>query len=170
MSRGPRRTILPAPEGGATVLLTVEERDVLATLPEQLLPLLTGDPSLPDLTQTLYSRGYDDEALELEFRDLIGDDVVRQRVSALDAFGDTLTGGTVDGEQWRLDLDAEGAGAWLSALNDARLVLGALLGIDDEHEWDARPRDDDPTAMLLDYLTELQEILVHALMVALPEA
>jgi hypothetical protein len=164
-----RRTITPAAEGGVTVHLSVDERDVLATLPDQLSPLLTGDPSVPDLTQTLYSRGYADEELELEFRDLVGDDIVRQRVSALEAFAQTLTGGTVAGEQWRLDLDAEGAGAWLSALNDARLVLGALLGIDDEHEWDVRPRDDDPTAVLLDYLTELQEILVHALVVALPE-
>ena len=168
MSR-PLRAIVPGAEGGVTVHLTVEEREVLATLPDQLTPLLTGDPSLPDLTQTLYSRGYAEEKLELEYRDLVGDDVVRQRVSALDVFAQTLTGGTVKGEQWRLELEAEGAGAWLSALNDARLVLGALLDIHDEQEWESRARDDDPTSVLLDYLTELQEAFVHALMVALPE-
>jgi hypothetical protein len=164
-----RREIAPGRGGGVTVHLTVEERDLLQTLPDQLTPLLTGDPSLPDLTATLYSRGYADEKLELEYRDLVGDDVVRQRTGALDVFAATLTGGTVKGEQWRLDLDPESANAWLSALNDGRLVLGALMGISDEAQWEARVQDDDPTSVLLDYLTELQEALVHALMVALPD-
>jgi Domain of unknown function (DUF2017) len=163
------RGVSPARGGGVTVNLSARERDLLRSLPDQLRPLLTGDIDAPPVTARLFSRGYEDDELEREFRSLIGDDIVRQRVGALDVFVGTLDGGTVKLGRWRTQLDAEQANAWLSAVNDGRLVLGAVLGIVDESHWEEGPTDDDPATVILHYLGWLEEELVQALSTSLPD-
>ena len=161
------RGIVAARGGGVTVTLTVDEREFLRTLPEQLRPLLAGDHWVPRMAATLYSRGYDDEELEQEYRDLVGDDIVGQRVAAVQTFAATLEHGAVRGGRWRADLDAEEAAAWLSALNDGRLALGAILGITDE-SWDEDLSADEPSGAVMHYLGSLQSELLDALMDTLP--
>ncbi|MFZ2510618.1 MAG: DUF2017 domain-containing protein [Gordonia sp. (in: high G+C Gram-positive bacteria)] len=72
---------------------------------------------------------------------------------------DTLPGG--GGEVALTEAEAD---CWLTALNDVRLALGAMLAITDDH----RPLDaDDPYAGHYDvyqWLTVVQELLVEALM------
>lgn len=160
----PLRGVVPGPDGGVTVNLSNRERDLLRSLPSQLQPLLTGDDAAPNVASTLYSRGYEDDELESEYRSLAGDDIVAQRVSAMETFAETLDAGSTTGGRWRADLDAQEAAAWLSAVNDGRLVLGALLGITDEAEWERGPSDDEPASVVLYYLGWLQEELVEALM------
>ena len=162
-----RRGIVAARGGGVTVTLSSDERDFLRTLPEQLEPLLAGDHAVPRLAETLYSRGYDDEELEQEYRELAGDDIVGQRVTAMQTFAATLETGAVTAGQWRAELDAEQAAAWLSALNDGRLALGAILGITDE-SWEDELPDDEPSGVVMHYLGSLQTELVDALMDTLP--
>ncbi|GAA3962473.1 DUF2017 domain-containing protein [Gordonia caeni] len=61
-------------------------------------------------------------------------------------------------------LTADEADEWLTALNDVRLALGAMLGLADEPE---RPGPDHPHAGHYDvyqWLTVVQELLVEALM------
>lgn len=165
----PLRGITAARGGGVTVDLSSRERDLLRSLPDQLQPLLVGDEAAPLLNATLYSRGYDDHELEQEYRDLTGSDIVGQRVAAMQTFAATLEAGVTTGGRWRAELDADQAAAWLSAVNDGRLVLGALLGITDESEWEQARSADEPAAVVLDYLGWLQEELVAALMGALPD-
>ena len=162
------RGVTPASDGGVRVRLSPRERDLLRSLPEQLRPLLAGEDPAPSLTQRLYPPGYDDEKLQREYAELIGSDIVDQRVAAMDAFADTLRGGTVSRGRWTLDLDAEAAAAWLSAVNDARLILGGLLGITQESQWEEGPTDDNPASVVLYYLGWLEEELVAALMGSLP--
>lgn len=152
-----------------TVNLSLRERDLLRSLPSQLEPLLTDTSAAPSVAASLFSRGYDDDELEAEYRDLVGDDIVSQRVEALRTFEATLEGGTAAGGRWRAELDAGEAASWLSSVNDGRLVLGALLGITDESEWERGPSDDEPASVVLYYLGWLQEELVDALMSALPD-
>ena len=163
------RAVTPTGDGGLVVRLPVRERDLLRSLPDQLRPVLAGEQTAPAVTDRLYPRGYDDDALEREYRDLIGSDLVTERVAALDAFAETLAGGTVSRGRWSTTLDADAAGAWLSAVNDARLVLGQLLGITTESEWEGGPDPDEPSSVVMYYLGWLQEELVAALMGALPE-
>ena len=162
--------IAPTADGGVRVRLPLPERDLLRSLPGQLRPLVSGEEQAPTVAGVLFSRGYDDEELEQEYRSLAGDDIVAQRLAALDAFAQTLAGGREFGGTWHIDLDAEQASAWLSAVNDGRLVLGALLGITEESQWEDGPDEDNPASIVLSYLGWLQTELVDALMTTLPEA
>lgn len=61
-------------------------------------------------------------------------------------------------------LTADEAHEWLTALNDVRLALGAMLGISDDYQC---PDPEDPHAGHFDvyqWLTVVQELLVEALM------
>ena len=165
----PVRGIRAAADGGVTVNLSQRERDLLRSLPDQLRPLLTGELPAPAISATLFSRGYDDDELEAEYRSLVADDIVDQRVNAMDTFAASLEEGTVSRGRWRAALDAETAAAWLSAVNDGRLVLGALLGITDESQWDGTPSDDEPASVVMHYLGWVEEELVAALMSTLPD-
>ena len=158
------RGIVALPDGGVAVRLSRRERDLLRSLPQQLRPLISGEEQAPTVAGVLYSRGYDDDELEAEYRALAGDDIVAQRVTALDAFAATLDGGAERHGVWRRDLDADESAAWLSAVNDARLVFAALLGISDESQWESDVDDDNPAAIVLSYLGWLETELVDALM------
>lgn len=155
--------------GRIRIRLSARERELLRSLPDQLRPLLTGQLDVAGVSRRLYPDAYDDLQAEAEFRELIGSSLVDERVGKLNAFAETLDGGSMGRLGWTLDIDAEQAEAWLSAVNDARLVLGAVVGIDDEERWDGGPDEQDPNSVALYYLGWLQEELVGALTGALPE-
>ena len=79
----------------------------------------------------------DDPAASAEFADLVHADLAdtrRERVAVVEA--------TLDAPS----LDEPQAMAWLGVLNDARLVLGTSLGLEDDAP-DELPDEDDPDAM-----------------------
>ncbi|MDT4918732.1 MAG: hypothetical protein QOH89_3432, partial [Pseudonocardiales bacterium] len=61
--------------------------------------------------------------------------------------------------------DAEAGQRWIQVLNDLRLALGTRLGISeaDAGELDQSATDAQPRGLYL-WLTEVQDLLVHALM------
>ncbi|PPK91997.1 uncharacterized protein DUF2017 [Kineococcus xinjiangensis] len=73
----------------------------------------------------------------------------------------------VQGQGGRVQLDADGARAWLAALNDIRLALGTRLGVDEDvEEVLADLDDDDPRRYafaVYDFATYLQETLVRSM-------
>jgi len=75
---------------------------------------------------------------------------------------------TLPGGGGRVRLSAEDGEAWLRALNDVRLALGVRLGITEDHDRELAPGGEaDPRSAYLqvyDWLTYLQETLVHALL------
>ncbi|MGH3665041.1 MAG: DUF2017 family protein [Egibacteraceae bacterium] len=156
-------------EGGVAVRLSGAERELLRSLPDQLRPILAGEQDAAGAVGRLYPPGYDEPDAEAAYRDLVGESLVAERLDALEAFAQTLDGGQLRGPWWTTDLDGEQADAWLSAVNDARLVLGTVLGITDETAWDLGPDDQDPTSVAIYYLGWLQEALVGALMGGLPD-
>jgi Domain of unknown function (DUF2017) len=142
------------PGGRFRLRLTPEERDLLRSLPGQLRDLLpTDDPALRRLRPPAYR---DDPEREAEYRRMVGDDLLRQRLATLEVMQSTIDADTLDEDQ---------LAAWLGTLNDLRLVLGTRLEVTEELYEEGMP-DDDPRAPafgLYRYLGWLEEHLVAAL-------
>ena len=141
--------------GEVRLRLPREERELLRSLPAQLRRLLDESPGDPSL-ERLFPPAYEEEGSESEYRQLMGDELLDGRLRALHVLEETL-------DQDRLT--AEQAQAWLTGLNDLRLVLGTRLDVKDETLLDGL-RPDDPRApelALYAYLSWLQEQLVEAL-------
>lgn len=157
------------PDGGVRVRLTPRERALLQSLPAQLRPMLSGETDPAGVRERLFPRAYDDAEHDEEYRDLVADSLVEERLERLEAFARTLDGGHGGRLTWTVELSADDAHAWLSALNDARLTLGVLLGITEESQWEQSLEEDNPSSVALYYLGWLQEQLVAALMTGLQE-
>jgi hypothetical protein len=141
--------------------LAAAEREALRAMPDQLRSLLVESPEDPTLHR-LFPRAYqDDPEREEEYRGLMRDELLEQHLSALRVMEET-----VDADR----LTEEQAVAWLSALNDLRLVLGTRLDVSEDtygEEIDERdPRF--PSLAMYSYLGFLEEQLVEALASALP--
>ena len=150
-----RRRIERTGEGTLRLRLPREEREILRTLPAQLRSLLEAAPDDPSL-ERLFPPAYDDSESEAEYRRLMRDELLDGRRRALEVLEETLD---------RDRLSAEQAQAWLTALNDLRLVLGTRLGVrEDELLERLDPADPRAPALgLYAYLSWLQEQLVEAL-------
>jgi hypothetical protein len=120
-------------------------------------------PEDPALAR-LFPDGYtDDPEASADFRRYTETGLRSAKVAALR----TATG-TLGDEPGKLVLTTGQAEAWLSALNDTRLVLGERLGVTEElDELVDALDDDDPrrlSFLVYDVLTYHQEALVRALM------
>jgi Domain of unknown function (DUF2017) len=149
-----RRRIERMRDGAFRLRLPRDERDLLRTLPAQLRSLLDDAPEDPSL-ERLFPPAYDDAESEDEYRRLMRDELLDGRRRALEVVEETV-------EHDRLT--AEEADAWLTALNDLRLVLGTRLDVrDDELLERLNPADPRAPALgLYGYLSWLQEQLVEA--------
>jgi hypothetical protein len=152
------RRIRRSRRGDFELRIPEPERDVLRRLPEQLLEIHgSDDPVLERLFPAAYP---EDAEHEREFRDMTHDDLRRQREDAL-----KVMRRTIDAER----LSEEELLSWLSAINDARLVLGLRLDVTEEMDV-STVADDDPRApmfALYGYLTWLEEQAVGALSASL---
>jgi Domain of unknown function (DUF2017) len=109
------------------------------------------DPAL----RRLFPPAYVDPDREQEYRELTRGQLVAGRERALEVLETTVDNAS---------LSTEEADAWLRALNDARLVLGTELDVQEDLDWDTVGRDD-PRALdyaVYGYLTWIQEQLVAA--------
>jgi len=143
--------------GGFQLRLPPHERDVLASVPAMLRSLLAGgDAQDPAMRRLFPSAFLDDEAATAEFDSVVHDDLLAQRLAALDTMERTLRAERVSEDELT---------AWLAAMNDLRLVLGVRLAVTEE----SRPEDfaQDPGSeqayALYAYLSLLEEDVVLAL-------
>lgn len=142
-----RRPVKRVRSGRYQLRLTAPERDLLRSLPEQLKELLEeDDPALRRLFPPAY---IDDPEGEAEYRRLMGEDLLAGRRAALD-----IMSATIDAE----DLDEGQLNAWLSAINDLRLVLGTQLDVREDEV-----RLDTPVHELYHYLSYLEDGVVTEL-------
>lgn len=125
-----------------------------------VLPLLAGvgvsedDPAAERLRVPVY---LDDPSANDEWWRLMGEDLDASRKADRVVFGKTIS-------EERAVLDDEEANAVLRVLNQARLALGARLGIDVEEDHEDLPEE---SRQALDYLGWIQEELTIELMRAL---
>jgi hypothetical protein len=149
------------PGGDFRLRLPQAERDLLRHLRTELGRLLDAAPEDSSLRR-LFPPAYDDEADETEYRRLMRDELLDGRRRALQVLEETAD---------RDRLNADEAQAWLTALNDLRLVLGTRLDVREEtllHGLDPRdPRA--PELALYAYLSWLQEGFVEALGAGFPD-
>jgi Domain of unknown function (DUF2017) len=149
----PGRRVHRTRRGRYRLRLTDEEREVLRALPGQLREILdSDDPSLRRLHPPAYQ---DDPEREAEYRRLVRDDLLRQRLNALEVMEATIDAGSLDLEQMT---------AWLGAINDLRLVLGTRLDVTEEMHDEGIPPEDPRAASfaLYRYLGLLEEQVVAA--------
>jgi len=150
--RGPFRSV------AGQVELTMEpwESDALRAVPELLESVgrAGADPGADRLDQAPYP---DDPQAAAEFRRLMADEIAQGRAADRSAF--SLT---VEQAPHGVTLSAGEAEAWLRVLAEARLVLAARLGIDEDGWEDDLPENDPPVA-LLHYLGWLQQSLTETL-------
>ena len=160
------------PEGGIRVTLPVGERAVLADMAQSLRGVIAGvDPDTPhdSLVGRLFPRAYDDPLDQMEYADTGIDLLAEAKRTLLDTFETSLAGGTTRGDLWRIDLDEEQTAAWLAVLQDGRLVLAHVVGIEAEDDWERLLDTDEEAALILAYLGELLATLVHLLEGGLPD-
>ena len=149
------RRIARTSEGLVALRFPPHERELLRSLPAELHELLAAAPGDPDLRR-LFPPGYAEEAEEREYRRLVGDSLLEGKRRALETVARTAEHET---------LTLPEAEAWLTALNDLRLVLGTRLDVSEEALLDDVSPEDPraPQLGLYAYLSWLQEQLVAAL-------
>jgi len=150
------RRIRRSRDGGVELRLPAEEREVLRGLPAQMrdaMELGNADPAVARLNPSACP---DDEQIDQEYRELMGNQLNEGRLEALATLEDSVD---------EVRLDEAQAMAWMRAINDLRLLLGTRLDVS-EDPADRRVPDDDPRASafaLYDYLSLLTQELVEAL-------
>jgi len=141
-------------EGRYKLALPDEERTLVANLVAQLGELLTettDDPSVRRLFPTAY---HDDPERDREYQQLVRDELLGRRLAALATVGATREANELDRSQLT---------AWMTALNDLRLVLGTRLDVSEE-AVELEPDDPEaPAYAVYGYLSYLLGEVVDAL-------
>ena len=145
------------------------EQSLLASVLPQLRAVIDGEAGVEHLRTRLFPPAYEDAEHEREFRELVGDELVEQRRTALDSAIATLDSGRTRGRHWSVDLDPEQVQAWLSVLHDLRLVLAQVVGISSETDWERSVDEADPAELVLWHAGALQEELLECLMSGLSD-
>jgi hypothetical protein len=171
------------------ITFSESEREVLINLSEQLIELLAervdhahedplaamvgitvhDTPPEDEVLLRLLPNAYADEQAASEFRRYT-ESTLREKKRA---HATTIRSNVINAGENVVDIDHEGAMAWLGGLNDIRLALGVRLKIDDsnqEHLELLKP--DDPLRAVYavyTWLGWLQESLIQALMDDVPE-
>jgi hypothetical protein len=146
------------------------EKALLASVIPQLRMVVEGDADVEHLRARMFPAAYDDPDLEREFRQLVGDDLVNERLAAVDTTLATLNEGQTKPRQWVTELDGEQVQCWLSVLHDLRLVLAQIVGITTEADWDRKVDGSRATDLVLWHVGALQEELLGVLMGGLSES
>lgn len=159
-----RRRIRPLRRGqGCQLNLPAEERKLLEMLPSELAGVLKGldlERPMPDNLRRLFPRAYvRDEEAERAYAESTHADLLASHKEALDLLASTANA---------TSLDADQMAAWMTALNDLRLVLGTVLNVTDEESWDpSSPVDSE--VVIYHYLTMLQSELIDVMERWLPD-
>jgi hypothetical protein len=151
---------IPAPGGSARLILDREETDVIRQLTGEMRALISAplDPS-DSVYERLFPRALEDDAEEAKYRDLIGDELVKHKLEALDAVSTALGSRGTD-----VTLEGEALHQWLSCLTDMRLAIGTRLDVDEDRMSAAfDTRDPDSAALaVLHWLGWIQDGVIQA--------
>ena len=122
---------------------------------EELRERVDDEPHHPDLRRLFPPAHSDDADAEAGYRRLVGSQLAAGRERAVATVRATIDADT---------LSAEEAEAWLTVLNDLRLVLGTRLDVTEEMDFHLDPNYPEGAELAVyAYLSWLQEQLVEAL-------
>jgi hypothetical protein len=163
-----RNMFARARDGSLVVALHAEEAELLAMTVRDMTEIVE-DPPAGDVRDRLYPRAYLDPTEEVaqgEYDALVHDDLVQARRTALRAIIDSIES-TEPNRRGLIEitLTPEQETQWLTAVNDARLVIGTALGVTEEET--AEYERDDPRfeyGVLYGWLTLVQFELVRVLL------
>lgn len=153
----PARRVKRSRLGGYVVRLPPREREVLGSLPPMLRSLLAeSNDEDPALRRLFPSAFLDDEKATAEFDSVVRDDLMGQRLAAIETLERTIGSDRLSEEE---------LSAWLASVNDLRLVLGVRLAVTEEstpEDFRADPETERSYALYA-YLSYLEEEMVDAL-------
>jgi hypothetical protein len=144
-------------KGQFLVRLTISEREAIRGVPGMLRELLTdADPATDPAMQRLFPSAYlDDPERSEEFAHMVHDDLLAQRIAAVDTMERTI-------EADRLSQDE--VTAWLATINDVRLMLGVRLEVTESSTpLDFEDEDRAASYAVYAFLSWLEEDVVSAL-------
>ena len=164
MTAPDRPPVLVRTEGGFALSLSPDERALLSSLPNQLAHALdavgANDAPLPEGLRQLFPAAYPTDATaEANYVTLVRGDLVEHHRNALETLANTALA---------THLSDDEADAWLAALNDLRIVIGASLGVTEETVQPARQDPQYTEWICYNYLTYLESLVVDALADTLP--
>ncbi len=169
-----RRTFDRGRDGTLRFTLSAAEAAVLAATARDLATV-AHDPPDDALRDRLYPRAYLDpteETAQQAFDGMVHDDLASMRKRALDAIAVALTSAHADkGGRVEVAVGPDAEEQWLTGLNDARLIIGTMLGVTEDTVIDYER--DDPrfdAGVLYVWLTELQDELLDVLLDDIGEA
>jgi hypothetical protein len=144
--------LVEAVADGFRVNLGRLERLVLQQTFDDLRVLLADrDPS----TRRLFPSAYvDNPEQEAEYQRLVGDDLARSQLDALDVVERSIDGSVVSATELE---------QWMRSVNAVRLVIGTQLDITEDDTRPARDDPDYPRYGVYDFLTQLLAWIIDAL-------
>ncbi len=150
-----RHRILRNRRGQFELRLPQAERSVLRWLPVKLREELA-EPEAPGLERLFPPAHPEEPRLEIGYRELVHDELLQRRLSATRTMEATMEAKILEEEQLL---------AWLSVVNDVRLIIGTRLGADEDEQEEDVPEDDPRAAAytLYHYLGWLEEQMVQVL-------
>jgi hypothetical protein len=163
-----RNMFARARDGSLVVSLHAEEAELLAMTVRDMTTIVE-DPPTGDVRDRLYPRAYLDQTEEVaqgEYDALVHEDLVHARRTALQAIIDGIDAAAPNRRGLlEITLTPEQETQWLTAVNDARLVIGTALGVTEEESTEYE--QDDPRfeyGVLYGWLTLVQFELVRVLL------
>jgi hypothetical protein len=169
-----RRTFARGRDHALVVSLYAEEVELLVMTARDMVSIVEQPPD-GEVADRLYPRAYLDpteEAAQGEFDALVHDDLVSSRRAAFEAIVAGLEAATPNAKGLvEVTLSPDEELQWLTAVNDARLVIGTALGITEDDDSEYAP--DDPRfeyGVLYGWLTQLHFELVVVLLDEIGEA
>jgi hypothetical protein len=149
----------PAPDG-ATLVLDEVETQLLRRLTAEMRALLTGSRvANGPVLDRLFPDAYEEPEDEAAYRELVGDELTREKLRALDVVSVALSDGPTE-----VTITGDEFSTWLACITDIRLAIGVRLDVDEELMGaEIDPKDPDAQALtVLHWLGWLQESLLRS--------
>ena len=169
-----RRTFKRARNGTLRLTLYTQEVELLALTARDMMSIVEAPPD-GEVRARLYPRAYLDpteEKAQHEYDALVHDDLVASRRAALGVIVSALES-AVPNNRGVVEIELQPAEEmqWLTALNDARLVIGTALGVTEDMDIDFEPGDARfEHGVLYGWLTQLHFELVSVFLDEIGEA
>lgn len=150
--RSRRSPIRRRSDGTYSVALDPGARQLVGSFAEQLRELLGTDS---DLLGRLFPPPYgDDDERNEGYAVLAGAELMEHRLAALDQVTEHLDATVLDEEQLM---------AWMRSINDIRLVMGTMLGIEEDHRVPDLDEQDLAAYSVYEFFGALLDMIVDAL-------